>query len=142
MKLLATIFFMGISMSLFAQKQGSVQALVEHFRLQMINPDKVVLEKILHEDLSYGHSSGVLETKREVLDILLSGRSDYTKVDFVEPTYTLQKNSAVVRCTFVASLLDAAKKPVNLNLKVVMVLVKSKNGWQILLRQGFRPPAN
>jgi hypothetical protein len=44
---------------------------VSTLRQAMIDADKSVLEKILHEDLSYGHSSGTIETKAMLIESLV-----------------------------------------------------------------------
>ncbi len=75
------------------------------------------------------------------MDILLKPKTDYSKVEFNDPQYSYQKNTAIVRFDFLATMQEPEKASVVLNLKVVMVLVKNKGQWQILLRQGYRIPS-
>jgi Domain of unknown function (DUF4440) len=137
------LIFLAISFQTLGQKNETeaVKKTVELFRLQLVDPDPKVLEKMLHKDLSYGHSSGVVERKTETIELLRTGSYDFSNVTFENQIYTFQKNTATVRCDFVATMLDKSKNLVNLNLKLVMVFVKEKNDWQLLLRQGFKLPA-
>jgi Domain of unknown function (DUF4440) len=128
--------------SVFSQSkdQLEVQKFLELFRMHMIEPDAKVLDRLLHEKLIYGHSNGTNETKKEVIEFLTTGKSDYIKLDFANPTYTFSKNTAVVRCDFIATLLDKSKNTSELNLKTIMILVKEKNEWKLFSRQGYRLP--
>jgi Domain of unknown function (DUF4440) len=128
--------------SVFSQSkdQLEVQKFLELFRLKMIEPDAKVLEHILHEKLIYGHSNGTNETKKDVIEVLTTGKSDYIKLEFANPIYTFSKNTAVVRCDFLATLLDKSKNTSELNLKTIMILVKEKNEWKLFSRQGYRLP--
>jgi hypothetical protein len=138
------IFFLSLflSFSAFAQSRQELEVVkfLEIFKMQMIEPDAKVLEHILHEKLIYGHSNGTNESKYEVIDVLISAKSDYIKLNFGNPTYTFSKNIAVVRCDFMATLIDTAKNTSELNLKAVMVLIKEKNDWKLFSRQGYRLP--
>jgi Domain of unknown function (DUF4440) len=128
--------------SVFSQSkdQLEVQKFLELFRMHMIEPDPKVLDRMLHEKLIYGHSNGTNETKKDVIEVLTTGKSDYIKLDFANPTYTFSKNTAVVRCDFIATLLDKSKNTSELNLKTIMILVKEKNEWKLFSRQGYRLP--
>jgi Domain of unknown function (DUF4440) len=128
--------------SVFSQSkdQLEVQKFLELFRMHMIEPDAKVLDRLLHEKLIYGHSNGTNETKKDVIEVLTTGKSDYIKLDFANPTYTFSKNTAVVRCDFIATLLDKSKNTSELNLKTIMILVKEKNEWKLFSRQGYRLP--
>lgn len=51
---------------------------IERARLEaMVAADAPTLERLLGEDLQYGHSTGVLHTKPELLALLTSGKLDY-----------------------------------------------------------------
>ena len=51
----------------FAQKPDKeIESSIETLNKAMISPDKSVLEKLTAEDLSYGHSTGVVQNKSEL----------------------------------------------------------------------------
>jgi Domain of unknown function (DUF4440) len=123
------------------KEQLEVQKYLELLKMQMIEPEARVLENILHEKLIYGHSNGHNESKKDVIEVLTGGKSDYVKLDFSNLNYTFSKNMAVVRCDFIATLIDKAKNTSELNIKAIMVLIKEKNEWKLFSRQGFKLPA-
>jgi hypothetical protein len=110
---------------------------VETLRKAMIDPDKAVLEKIAHEDLSYGHSSGTIETKAMFMEALTSGASDFTKIDLTDQTVKVVGKNAIVRHKLFA---ETANKGVagTTKLYVLLIFVKVKNEWKLLARQAAK----
>ena len=54
-------------------------AAVENLRKQMIDPEKANLDALLMDGLSYGHSTGRLDTKVSLMESLLNGTSDFVE---------------------------------------------------------------
>jgi hypothetical protein len=53
----------------------------------MIKPDKAGLENMAAEELSYGHSSGLIEDKAAFVDDIVSGKSVFKTVSAGRPNY-------------------------------------------------------
>ena len=52
---------------MFAQeKENAVAAAVEQLRQAMIDADQSKLESLVSDQLSYGHSSGVIDDKKDI----------------------------------------------------------------------------
>ncbi len=67
--------------SSFAQRnEQGVKVASEAFNKALIFKDSVALKKLLHNSLSYGHSNGWIETKREFIDDLFNGTITYNDV--------------------------------------------------------------
>jgi hypothetical protein len=114
-----------------------VSEAVETLRKVMIDPDKAVLEKIVHEDLSYGHSSGSLETKAMFIESLTSNNSDFKTIDLTEQTVKIVGKTAIVRHKLMA---ETANKGVasTAKLNVLMIFTKVKGEWKLLARQAAK----
>jgi hypothetical protein len=114
-----------------------VSETVETLRKVMIDPDKAVLEKIIHEDLSYGHSSGSLETKAMFIESLTSNNSDFKTIDLTEQTVKIVGKTAIVRHKLFA---ETANKGVaaTAKLNVLMIFTKVKGEWKLLARQAAK----
>ena len=110
---------------------------VEMLRKAMINPDKAIFEKIIHQDLSYGHSSGNIETKAMFIEALVSGNSDFKMIDLTEQTVKIVGNTAIVRHKLSA---ETANKgiPNTTKLNVLLIFQKVKGNWVLLARQAAK----
>ena len=114
-----------------------VSEAVETLRKVMIDPDKAVLEKIIHEDLSYGHSSGLIETKAMLIESLVSNNSDFKTMDLTEQTVKVVGKTAIVRHKLMA---ETANKgvPSTAKLNVLLIFIELKGEWKLLARQAAK----
>lgn len=116
-----------------------VAVAVEALRKVMIDPDKAVLDKLTADELSYGHSGGQLQTKREFIETLVSGKSDFVTIDLSEQTVKVVDRTAIVRHHLLATTNDGGK-PGTVNLSILLVWVKKKGEWKLLARQAVKVP--
>ena len=122
----------------FAQPEKEIETAVEKLRLTMIDPTADGLKSITSKDLSYGHSSGLMENQTEFIEALVSGKSDFKSIVLSDQSIALSgKNIALVRHklkgeTFNAGVVGA------LNLGVLLIWSKEKGEWKLLARQGFK----
>src|SRR5258705_1072244 len=133
---LAFLFFNAIA---FAQTKDekAVTDAVEQLRMAMINGDRTVLEKLTDEKLSYGHSSGHIDDKKEFVEKLVSGASDFVTIDLSEQTISISEKVAIVRHTLNAKTNDGGK-PAEVHLKVLLIWQKEKSGWKLVARQAIK----
>ena len=68
---------------------NAVSAAVEAFRKATIAADKSTLDKLTANELSYGHSSGRLETKAQFIESLTSGKSGFSAIELSDQTITI-----------------------------------------------------
>lgn len=132
-------FFSIVAFSSAAQsaEQKAVSEAVEKLRVAMIDADKTILDKLTSDSLSYGHSTGRVETKSEFIGNLLSGKSDFVTIDLTEQTISISGDAAIVRHIFSATTNDNGK-PGTTKLKVLLVWQKQKVGWKLLARQAVK----
>jgi ketosteroid isomerase-like protein len=105
----------------------------------MVDPDKDVLDKLTAEDLSYGHSSGLIQTKEEFIDALTSGKSDFVNIDLTQQTVKIVGNNAIVRHIFSAVTNDGGRAGTT-KLSVLMVWQEQNGKWKLLARQATKVP--
>ena len=70
MKYILSFILCLISFQLIAQSKDekAVMVVVEKLRVAMIDPDRQALENLVSDSLSYGHSSGHIEGKKEFIE--------------------------------------------------------------------------
>jgi Domain of unknown function (DUF4440) len=120
------------------EEKGVAQA-VEALRRAMIDPDQGKLEALTADELSYGHSSGVVQSKVQFIESLMSGASDFVTMDLTDQTIVLKGKTAVVRHLLTAKTNDGGK-PGAVKLLVLLVWVRDHHQWKLLARQAVRPP--
>lgn len=141
-KIIILTVFSFFALNVFAQNKKDLNNLkfaLEVFRLALLSGDKAQLTQITTPELSYGHSSGVLENQEQFVEKLSSGKSDFVKIDISNETIALYKNAAVVRHELNADINDGGK-PGTVKLKVVLFWVETKMGWQLASRQAVKIP--
>ena len=114
-----------------------VAAAVETLRLAMVDANKKVLEEITSEQLSYGHSSGKIDTKASFIEDLATGKSDFVSITLTDQTIVITDNVALVRHKLSGETNNNGKKDV-INLYVLLVWQKQKGQWKFLARQAAR----
>lgn len=114
-----------------------VSEVVATLRQAMIDADKTTLEKILHEELSYGHSSGLIETKAMLIESLISNNSDFKTMDLTDQTIKIVGKNAIIRHKIFA---ETSNKGVasTTKLNVLLVFTKVKGNWVLLARQAAK----
>jgi len=134
-----------ISFSNYAQtksvskEETAVANRVESFRKALIDPTESNLKALTSKDLSYGHSSGVLEDQKVFIKKLLSGESDFVTIEFQNQSIQIVGDVAIVRHNLAAHTKDSG---VEKDIKIGNVLVwqKQKNKWLLIARQAFKLP--
>lgn len=133
--LLLLVLFYNFSM---AQSEKDVEKAVESLRLTMIDPTAEGLKRLTSMDLSYGHSSGLMENQTQFIEALVSGKSDFKSIALSDQSVVLTgKNIALVRHKLKGETLTAGAVGA-LNLGVLLVWTKEKGEWKLLARQAFK----
>jgi ketosteroid isomerase-like protein len=136
--IVACLLFAGSS---FAQTKDEkdVAAAVEFMRKAMIDGDRANLTKVAADDLSYGHSSGKVQTKAEFVELIASGGSDFVTIDLTDQTIKVVGNTAIVRHKLSAQTNDGGK-PGSTALGIMLIFQKQKGEWKLLARQAYKLP--
>lgn len=138
--LLFLFLFLAISHLSIAQSTQEVAQAAEKFRVAMLAEDAETLRNLTSANLSYGHSSGLVEDQAAFVAVFAAKLSDYQKWDVSNQTIAFHdKNTAIVRYNVAAEIVTEGKTNA-LTLGLLMVWVKEKAGWKLLARQAFRLP--
>jgi hypothetical protein len=123
----------------FAQSKDeqAVATAVESLRKALVDPDKATLDALVLDELTYGHSSGLIQDKAAFETALLSKSSDFVTMDLTEQTIKVVGNTAWVRHTLTATTNDGGK-PGTTHLSVLLVWLKQKGQWRLFARQAVK----
>ena len=111
-----------------------VLALMDAYKNAMIHNNAGVLEKLLHDDLTFVHSAGQMERKADVLKSVTSGKNVIIRMEFSDTTIRTYGNTSLVRCR--VDLWHSETNIVHMN--VLHAWIKTPAGWQLAARQATR----
>lgn len=104
----------------------------------MVDGDRATLEKLAADQLGYGHSGGHIDDKKEFVEKIASGNSDFLSIDLTEQTITISGKTAIVRHILTAKTHDKGKAPADVHLRVILVWQKQGSQWKLLARQAVK----
>ena len=112
-------------------------------RLQaMVRGDLDALGRLLPDDLTYTHASGVADTKASLLESIKAGKLKYKAFDPGQPRVRIYGNTAVLTGTATVQVESTMAGPAPFQIHFTDVYVKKGAGpWQAVAWQSTRPPA-
>ncbi len=136
---LSFLLFMALIPSVSAQStdEREVAVAVESLRKAMVDADKSALENIAAEELSYGHSNGLIQDKAAFVEAIASGKNDFKTIQLSEQTLKIAGNTAVVRHKFNAEVVNNGT-PGTANIGVLLIWQKQNGKWKLLARQAVK----
>lgn len=135
--LLACLFVMNTTMNAQTKDEKEVLAIVESLRQAMMNKDRATLEKIAAEELTYGHSAGLLEDKASFVQNIASGKFGFVKIEYPDVTVKITGPNAMVRHKITGDTSNDGV-PATVNIGVLLVFQKQKGEWKLIARQAYK----
>ena len=129
--------------NVFAQMNDSlnseVETITQKLTQALLKPNADELHALSSDQLSYGHSSGKIETQDEFIHTLVSGASVFEEIHVTDQKIDVVDHTAVVRHVLHAKTNDPGKGPASIRLGIMLTWVKAQdNGWKLLARQAFK----
>jgi hypothetical protein len=132
---LLIVLLFGNSLLSFGQQKEAIQSMKD-FHQFLVSQD-FKLHRYLHENVSYGHSNGWIEGRRELLGNLSSGYTKYYSFKEDSLTFTIQDKVAQAR--FIATIdVEVNGKRATYALRVLEVWIKQKRKWYLFARQAIK----
>lgn len=135
--ILLTLF----SISTFAQSKDEVAVgkAVEFLKNAMVSGNRTDLESIAANELTYGHSNGLIEDKTQFVEAIASGKSDFVTINLSDQTIRIVGNTALVRHKLAAETNNGGVAG-STKLSILLVFQKQKGAWKLLARQAVKIP--
>ena len=118
---------------------AAVGEAVEALRKAIFDADKAKLAALTADQLSYGHSSAVVQNKAEFIDGVVNRKATVKSLDFPDLTIAVAGTAAVARHRYVSDS-EQDGQTTNTNIGVLQVWQKQHGKWKLLARQGFKLP--
>ncbi len=119
--------------------EKAVVAALDTWKEATMKKDRALFEKVYHPDLTYGHSSGMIETKQQAIEHVLGNpNAVYESIDISDTKVKVHGTMALLT----AKLVMKEKGHDANNLVALTVWTKTAKGWQLIGRQATKlvPP--
>jgi ketosteroid isomerase-like protein len=115
--------------------EEAVAKKLEAFRAAQMAHDGKALEALVAPELSYSHSSGVVQDKAEFLAGATDPKSKFLSLEYKDPWIKVVGDAAIVRFHWVAQSETVADgKKSDTNLHILMTWLKQGGEWKLLDR--------
>jgi ketosteroid isomerase-like protein len=117
--------------------EQEVMTAMEAWRQALLKKDGAALTRLYHEEIRYGHSSGLVEDKKTAVNHIVTTKADYATVELLDTKVSVHGNFALVngRVNY-RQVTDGKANDVKLH--VLHVWVRTPQGWQMIGRQSTR----
>ena len=121
-------------------EQQVLQAEKDRFAA-MVKGDRAALEKLLADDLTYTHSTALLENKEQFIKSVTSGNIDYVSIVPSEADWKIRVNgnTAVVNGLAAVNVIDTGKDR-KIRIRFTTVQANRGGAWQLLAWQSTVVP--
>ena len=135
--IITTCLCLALNISAQENKKREVAEAIEKLHKAMVDADSTSLSKMVSPILEYVHSSGAVDYKKQFIEKIVSGKSDFVKIDIAEQFITISKKTAIVRHVLTADTNDSGK-PGHIQLSIMQVWQKSGGHWRLLARKATK----
>ncbi len=137
--LLCFLLFTGFAVIAQTKEETEIMSLSRKKFRWMVEANLDSLDVILDERLSYIHSNGWVQSKKEFLEDFTNGKLTYHSIDVKEVSARVYKRSAVVTGKAVAETTLSGNRS-TVSLMFTEVYVVQKGGWRLVSRHASRLP--
>lgn len=116
-----------------------VKAAVDKLFNSMEERDRTSLSNMLADDLSYGHSSGLVQDKQAFMEEVITGKPFHLiNIQRQEEHISIVNEIAIVRHIFLADGVPQNGEQVPIRIGNCLVWKKNNGQWQLLVRQAYK----
>jgi ketosteroid isomerase-like protein len=120
-----------------APGEKEVASAVDHLTQAMLHKNIPELKALTAENLTYGHSSGKIQDKKEFIADIETGKSAFKTLEMQNQTITVSGDVALVRHHFSAQALKGTEV-VPTEIENFQIWQKQKGHWLLVGRQAFK----
>jgi ketosteroid isomerase-like protein len=135
------IFILLTAISINAQAQSKKEAqiakLVIAINTAIINTDSITLRNLTSDELSYGHSAGLIQDQKAFIAGVMNGPTFFKSIEPYDQKITMAGKNAIVRHIVTAKAVNKGN-PLDLKFGNIMVWQKKQGKWKLLARQGYK----
>jgi hypothetical protein len=121
----------------FADDEASLKDAVDQLRKAILTADKAKLGALTAAELSYGHSSAVVQDKATFIDGVVNRKATVKSLDFPDLKMGINGDTGWTRHRFVSDS-EEDGKATHTDIGVLGVWQKQGGDWKLFARQGYK----
>jgi hypothetical protein len=122
-----------------SSRDHAVEDALEALRKAILTQDKAQLEKVTANQLSYGHSTALVQNKAEFVDGVMTRPEMIKSIEFTQVKTNFSGDAAILRHLW-HSEVETQGKPQSIGIGVLTVWQNQAGDWKLLARQAYRLP--
>jgi hypothetical protein len=127
----------GIAQPGSSPEQIQVMMKMLSLKNSLIAKDSVELSNLLADDVTYGHTNGIIQTKAHLIRSVMGGEQDYQSIEPSDMSIRIYENTGVVTMNSKVTM-NYQGKPLEINMFVTLVWIKNNNDWKLVARQSVK----
>lgn len=135
--LILIVAFSGSGLEAQEKSRKKLAELVSKFNVAIIQTDSTTLKNLVWDELSYGHSSGIIQNKAAFIAGVMNGTNFFKKIELQNQTVEVFGETAIIRHLATAQAVNKGT-PVEIKFGNILIWQKRKGEWKILARQGYK----
>ena len=120
-----------------AADDAALKDAVEELRRAILAADKPKLEALAAADLTYGHSSAVVQDKGTFIDGVVNRKATVKSLDFPELKVAVRGDTGWTRHRYVSDS-EQDGKTTHVDIGVLGVWQQEAGQWRLFARQGYK----
>ena len=119
------------------KKENHIIQLMNELNQAIVNADSASLSSMVWDELSYGHSSGLIQNKAAFIAGVLHGANQFKKFELQNQTVDVNGKTAVLRHLSIAQAVNKGNQ-VEIKFGNILIWQKRKGVWKLFARQGYK----
>ena len=115
----------------------SIDSIIVAFDKALLAKDSVSLQRMLDDNMTYCHSNGWIETKKEVVNDLFNGKLTYKQINATDKEIKVSRRVAAVRMKADVDVIVGGT-PVHVKLNILQVWHWKHRHWVLVARQSVK----
>lgn len=120
-----------------SKKEVLISKLVIDINQAIIDRDSIALKNLTWDELSYGHSAGLIQDQNAFIAGVMKGPTFFKSIEPLDQKIIMAGKNAIVRHIVTAKAVNQGN-PLDLKFGNIMVWQKKKGKWKLLARQGYK----
>jgi len=127
----------GIAQTGSSPEQMQVMMKMLSLKNSLIAKDSVTLSGLLADDVTYGHTNGMIQTKAQLIRDVVSGMQDYKSIDPSDMNIRVFDHTAIVNMKSAVKMMFN-NNLLELNMYVTLVWIEKGGEWKLEARQSVK----
>jgi hypothetical protein len=120
-----------------SKQQMQVMMKMASLRQSLLNKDTATLSRLLADNVTYGHTNGMIQSKGELVQDIANGNQQYQAINLAGLNVTVYNDAATVNLDATIKMIYHGKL-LDFKMKALFVWIKQSGEWKLVARQSVK----